>query len=1036
MKRGVVSIIALLLLVVPGTGVTETIGGVTAEPTPAVLGPAAADSGPTGGMSMGNPSAVYCRNLGFHFSTIEGERGQEGVCRFPDGQTCEAWSFLDGRCGETHSLCARQGYSLKIMNDGRDSFSSSYAMCIDTSGREVGRVTEMMALEGPINFESPPPELAEAPALPRDPRAATKVLPTSFDWRNHAGQNWMTPVKNQGSCGSCWAFGAVGTIEAVYNIVTGDPGLDLDLSEQYLVSDCFNINNRNSCCGGWHFEAFDYVKNSGISDEGCFPYADGGCNSACFIDWTLKQSSLSDQQGALELLRDFRRQFVSSESIEAYYEFARDVREIFISDPILTFDAAVLLVKYLPAIEAMIGMERGRQMTITADDVDRLMSILDTTKIAVEARRDDFGVGRAFELERHLDEVRWQASMAVDRDFAEAFKDSIYIRNQGLPEKLEPLPSKASLKCDCDCTYSSGSSAKICSDKTCSDRCSDWASRLWKIVSQRQVTADASSVKQALINEGPLAVAVGIGDNFKGYFDHGIYRCGREEYCQHGRCTRYAHAVILAGFNDPGQYWIIRNSWGSGWQDGGYYKLGYGECSVVHDSWTIRAINVNHPPVADAGGPYTGYEGSAVVFDGSGSSDPDGDTLEYRWDFNNDGTWDTSWSSSPTASKMWPDDYSGWVKLEVSDGRLTDSDTTRVTIHNVAPEVTATGDSINEGEAATVSAQFTDPGILDLHSAWVNWGDGSPPQPVTVTQGAGFGELSASHVYGDNGLYAVTVTVTDDDGGQGSAVTSVDVANLDPSVVLDTSDTIPFAGGVIFYGRLNEPQTHAATATDPGSDDLEFIWNFGVQSMYFNDGIGPDPYPSPWGTYPFTVTDSAEVTFTTPGMHLIEVTTVDDDGGQASDELAKLVTGDCTCSRSHGFWKHEFKPFKAQHIDPVTLLAYLELVDFASAVFSEVIPASTLEEAHDVMWPQKPSMLNLARAQALAAWLNAAHGCILWSEMIDTDGDQTPDMEFLDVMAEVELILGDLSSDHSALVHAKDLAEAVNLHDEDNPECE
>ena len=79
--------------------------------------------------------------------------------------------------------------------------------------------------------------------------------------------------------------------------------------------------------------------------------------------------------------------------------------------------------------------------------------------------------------------------------------------------------------------------------------------------------------------------------------------------------------------------------------------------------------------MAVCGGPYVANEGSAVLFDGSGSSDPEGDALQYRWDFDNDGTWDTDWSSDPTASHTWGDNRTGTAKLEVSDWRIS---TTRI----------------------------------------------------------------------------------------------------------------------------------------------------------------------------------------------------------------------------------------------------------------------------------------------------------------------------------------------------------------------
>ncbi|MDP6717375.1 MAG: hypothetical protein QGF59_01915, partial [Pirellulaceae bacterium] len=76
-----------------------------------------------------------------------------------------------------------------------------------------------------------------------------------------------------------------------------------------------------------------------------------------------------------------------------------------------------------------------------------------------------------------------------------------------------------------------------------------------------------------------------------------------------------------------------------------------------------------------------------------------------------------------------------------------------------------------------------------------------------------------------------------------------------------------------------------------------------------------------------------------------------------------------------------------------------------------------------------------AHKQALAAWLNFASGAIGWTELVDTDGDNVPDTTFGDVMTTVESILSDLGASHADLVIASSLAESVNLHDADNPDC-
>lgn len=76
---------------------------------------------------------------------------------------------------------------------------------------------------------------------------------------------------------------------------------------------------------------------------------------------------------------------------------------------------------------------------------------------------------------------------------------------------------------------------------------------------------------------------------------------------------------------------------------------------------------VNQRPIADAGGPYTGFYNEGIVFDASDSYAPNGDPLEYNWDFDNNGVWDTGWLSSPTIRWYYDDEYTGQVKLQVRD---------------------------------------------------------------------------------------------------------------------------------------------------------------------------------------------------------------------------------------------------------------------------------------------------------------------------------------------------------------------------------
>jgi C1A family cysteine protease len=105
----------------------------------------------------------------------------------------------------------------------------------------------------------------------------TGETPTQFNWHNKDGKDWMSPVRDQGGCGSCAAFSALGVMEALYNLAANNPDLDLDLSEQYLVSDCCPLMN---CAGGpVGVRIPNWIKANGVPDENCFPYK--AQNSAC-----------------------------------------------------------------------------------------------------------------------------------------------------------------------------------------------------------------------------------------------------------------------------------------------------------------------------------------------------------------------------------------------------------------------------------------------------------------------------------------------------------------------------------------------------------------------------------------------------------------------------------------------------------------------------------------------------------------------------------------------------------------------------------
>ncbi len=211
-----------------------------------------------------------------------------------------------------------------------------------------------------------------------------------------------------------------------------------------------------------------------------------------------------------------------------------------------------------------------------------------------------------------------------------------------------------------------------------------------------------------------------------------------------------------------------------------------------------------------ADGPYFGYEGVPVNFKANCSTKDYLLRFEYSWDFDYDGTYETSWSVSPICINTWSDDCTCLISVKIRDnfGR-TATDDTLLFISNLSPSVSAGPDQIkNESTTVYFKGFFFDPGTLDTHTIYWDFGDGNTSS----------GSLTTSHYYPQAGIYNVTLTVKDDDGGIGIDNLTLLVLNVEPVVIAGDDIYIDEGKGFSFNG----------TILNPGNDSLDYYWDFDI----------------------------------------------------------------------------------------------------------------------------------------------------------------------------------------------------------------
>ena len=262
---------------------------------------------------------------------------------------------------------------------------------------------------------------------------------------------------------------------------------------------------------------------------------------------------------------------------------------------------------------------------------------------------------------------------------------------------------------------------------------------------------------------------------------------------------------------------------------------------------TSVTVNVGQqPPVAVAGGPYSGTVGVPVSFDGTASQDPDGSIVSYSWNFGDGGSGS---GASPAHAYTVAGSYT--VTLTVTDNdNLTDSATATVTVSDgsgMQPPVADAGGPYAGTTGFAIpfdGSASTDPDGSIVSYDW-NFGDGgtaSGAQPM--------------HSYSAAGNYTVTLTVTDDTGRSDSASTT--------AMVTDPVNQAPTANpGGPYSGEPGSPVTlDGSASSDPDGNILSWDWDFGDGNV----GSGATPSHA----------------YATAGDYTVKLVVTDDSGAKSA----------------------------------------------------------------------------------------------------------------------------------------------------------
>ena len=555
--------------------------------------------------------------------------------------------------------------------------------------------------------------------------------PPSWDWRNVDGKDYTTKIKNQGECGSCYAFGNLAALESNVKIKLDAPGMNIDFSEQFMVSCGWGWTSGMDGCNGAEIDpTYDFIKDYGAIAESSFPYSSGGgTTGSCdrkypnYEDFKFDIQSWGSVNSNVEDIKNALVQYGPlPTSMVVYDDF---------------FGGYTGGVYHHPGDES--DVKTNHRVTIVGYDDSQ------SCWICKNSWGKDWGENGWFKIAYGDCRIEDFTRYFVLDDFDDVydFELEITIHRVKMLEEIEGL-----FHGDADWSYR----VSVYNDVVLVDQYNDYTTDI------DDHTQDVNhNFKLSSVTTTPTIV---------------LKLWDRDPY------------VPLVDDNDLAD--ISRHS-GSGIDDSIVDKRGcmcYFKYDIVNDEiidideidenegyYTTEGGGNNNAkvwfkitdkykaPEADAGGPYSGMVDETIQLSGSATNGKP--PINYYWDLDNDGSFDDATSQNTEKSWSSAGDYT--IKLKVEDNfGITDIDEAIVTVTKNSPpnkpDIPSGPTSGNTDETYQYSFKATDPDEDDV-CFYIDWGDDTNSDwTQTVSSGETFRK---SHSFSEKGSYEIKVKAKD-----------------------------------------------------------------------------------------------------------------------------------------------------------------------------------------------------------------------------------------------------------------------------------